>query len=120
MTLEVPNIIESTHDEMDEKISALLKENGLGKSNLVFCIYDSVEDEEAPWTVENWKVKHPDFSAVVEGLYEFVHYGKVFNPSYSMFVLDAAKEVLCNQPCDHIFLETIEIEDGEVSYFFGS
>ena len=120
MTLEIPFTVSSSYDEMTKKVEELLAANKLKKSHISFSIFESVEEEGEVWCPDNWKVKHPDFSAVVEGLFEFVHYGKVFNPPFSMFILDAAKEVLCNQPCDHIYLESIEVEDGEVSYFFGS
>ncbi len=120
MTIEPPNAIASTYEQMEEKVAALLKPARLQKSWLRFSILETVEDDEVPWSSDNWIVSYPDFDAVVEGEFQLKHRGKVKNPKYSEFILDAAKDVRLRQPCDHVFLEQIDVEDGKVDYFFGS
>jgi hypothetical protein len=117
MKLTLPHTQTSTLDELDEKITKLLKPKRLQKSHFNYSAWDEVEDDE---DFGKTTVSYPDFESIVEGEYTFKHYGTIRNPKYSQFIIDAAKDVKLRQPTDHVFLEQINIENGKVDYWFGS
>lgn len=118
MELETPKTVTSSYDALQDLVAATLKSKKLGKSHLNYSDFDTVNEDD--YDLDNWVVKYPDFEEVVEGTFEFKHIGKVENPTFKHFIWDAGKDVLLRQPCDHVFLEVIYVEDGKVRYFFGS
>lgn len=118
MELQIPKTVTSSYDDLEKLVAATLKSKKLGKSHLTYSDYDTVN--EGDYDIENWIVKYPDFEGVIEGTFEFKHLGKMENPLFKHFIWDAGKDVLLRQPCDHVFLERIYVEDGKVRYFFGS
>lgn len=119
MELQIPKTVTSSYDELQNLVAATLKSKRLGKSHLNYSDFDTV-DEDDDYDLNDWTVKYPDFEQIVDGTFEFKHIGKVENPTFKHFIWDAGKDVLLRQPCDHVFLESIYVEDGKVRYFFGS
>lgn len=118
MDLQIPKTVTSSYDDLEKLVAATLKSKKLSKSWLNYSDYDTVNEED--YDIDNWIVKYPDFEQVIQGTFELKHLGKVENPSFKHFIWDAGKDVLLRQPCDHVFLERIYVEDGKVRYLFGS
>jgi hypothetical protein len=114
------NWVQCTHDEMDQRIVAILAAAGWGGYFVRFSIYETIKDPVKD-DLSDWIVKHPDFAATfARGQCRFIlNEDDDGNPGLTLGYENptwADVLVAAEQSCrargapelDHIFLEAVE------------